>query len=65
MIKMSDRSKKFLEKYFPSFFEYKDLDEALMALDDFIVMEGLDDDDNMTDFGHEAQSVYDDVYFRN
>lgn len=65
MFKMSSLSKIFLEKYFPEFFEHKDLDKALMALDDFIIMEGLDENDNMTDFGHEAQRVYDEIYMCN
>ena len=65
MVKMSNQSKAFLEKNFPSFFEYENLDDALMALDDFIVMEGLDESDNMTAFGHEAQAVYDEIYMCN
>ncbi len=65
MFKMSMSSKGFLEKYFPSFFDYDDLDKALMALDDFIIMEGLDENDNMTAFGHEAQRVYDEIYMCN
>ena len=27
--------------------------------------EGLDENDNMTAFGHEAQAVYDDIYMHN
>ena len=65
MIKMSSASRAFLNKHFPAFFEHKDLDGALMALDDFILMEGLDENDNMTDFGHQAQSVYDEIYMCN
>ena len=65
MFEMSNRSKIFLEQYFSEFFQYEDLDDALMALDDFIIMEGLDENDNMTAFGHEAQAVYDDIYMRN
>lgn len=65
MFKMSNRSKAFLEQNFSDFFEHENLDDALMALDDFIVMEGLDENDNMTAFGHEAQAVYDDIYMHN
>lgn len=65
MVNMSNGSKTFLEKNFPQFFQYEDLDAALMALDDFITMEGLDEEDNMTEFGHEAQAVYDEVYMCN
>jgi uncharacterized protein YjaZ len=62
---MSQTSRDFLNKNFPAFFEYEILDDALMALDDFIIMEGLDENDNMTDFGHEAQAVYDEIYMCN
>lgn len=65
MYKMSEKSRKFLNKYFPAFFCYDNLDKALLALDDFIIMEGLDENDNMTEFGHEAQSVYDEIYMCN
>ena len=65
MAKMSTSSKMFLNTNFPAFFEFEDLDSALMALDDFITMEGLDENDNMTDFGHEAQAVYDEIYMCN
>ncbi len=65
MVKMSTSSKMFLNTNFPAFFEFEDLDSALMALDDFITMEGLDENDNMTDFGHEAQAVYDEIYMCN
>ena len=46
-------------------FIYAGLDEALLALDAFITRERLDSKDNMTDFGHEAQNVYDDIFFNN
>ena len=62
---MSETSRKFLKRYFPDFFRYDDLDKALLALDDFIIMEGLDENDNMTEFGHEAQRVYDEIYMCN
>lgn len=65
MFNMSKGSKEFLKKHFPEFFSYVDLDEALLALDAFITREGLDANDDMTVFGHEAQSVYDDVFNSN
>ena len=65
MYKMSERSRAFLNQNFPAFFSYDNLDSALMALDDFIIMEGLDENDEMTAFGHEAQSVYDEIYMCN
>ena len=65
MFNMGNSSKEFLEKYFPKFFSYSDLDDALLALDAFITREGLDENDDMTYFGHEAQSVYDDIFYSN
>lgn len=65
MYNMSKTSREFLNKNFPDFFSYDNLDQALMALDDFIIMEGLDENDEMTPFGHEAQSVYDEIYMCN
>ncbi len=62
---MSESSKKFLKDNFPGFFECKNLDEALLALDNYITVNGLDKNDNMTDFGHKAQSVYDEIYMYN
>ena len=65
MYKMSEASREFLRRYFPAFFHYDNLDKALLALDDFIIMEGLDENDNMTQFGHEAKRVYDEIYMCN
>ena len=65
MLKMSRTSQEFLKKYFPELLEGNDLDHALLALDAFITREGLDANDDMTDFGHEAQAVYDDIYDSN
>lgn len=60
--KMRGDSRAFLERNLPAFFECRDLDQALMALDDFIVTHGLDENDNVTKLGHEAQAVYDEIY---
>lgn len=65
MFKMSNSSRLFLDEHFPEFFKYKSLDDALMALDDYIIMEGLDKNDNMTSLGHQAQAVYDEIYMCN
>lgn len=62
---MSDISKRFLKKYCPGLLEEKDLRRFLLELDDFIVMNGLDENDEMTDFGYEAQTVYDEIYMCN
>lgn len=61
-VKMSSDSRAFLDKYMPQFFECADLDEALLDLDAFITANGLDSNDEMTDFGHRAQYVYDEIY---
>jgi hypothetical protein len=65
MIKMSRSSQDFLKKNFPALLEEMDIDSFLLKLDEFITRYGLDDNDNMTYFGHEAQAVYDDVYMLN
>ena len=65
MFNMSEESKAFLEKNCPDLLKENDLRSFLLKLDDFITMEGLDENDNMTAFGHEAQTVYDEVYMCN
>ena len=65
MFNMSEESKAFLEKNCPDLLKENDLRSFLLKLDDFITMEGLDENDNMTAFGHEAQAVYDEVYMCN
>ena len=65
MFNMSKTSKAFLEKNIPEILEEKDLRLFLMKLDDFITTNGLDSEDNMTEFGYEAQTVYDEVYMCN
>ena len=62
---MSERSREFLEKYCPELLKETNLRQFQLKLDDFITMEGLDENDNMTDFGHEAQAVYDEIYMCN
>lgn len=62
---MSSSSRQFLQKHFPAFFSHKSLADALDALDDFIIIEGLDENDNMTSFGHQAQAVFDEIYMCN
>jgi hypothetical protein len=62
---MSSSSRLFLNKNFPEFFNYETLRDALLALDDYIILNGLDENDNMTDFGHEVQSIYDEIYMCN
>jgi hypothetical protein len=59
---MSNSSKEFLELHCPDLLRETNLRKFLIALDEFITMEGLDEHDNMTDFGHRAQAVYDEIY---
>lgn len=65
MIKMSQSSRYFISKNYPELLKENDLDRFLLQLDAFITRDGLDEWDNMTDFGHEAQAVYDEVYMCN
>lgn len=65
MFNMSESSKAFLEKNCPELLKENELRRFLLKLDDFITMEGLDENDNMTAFGYEAQDVYDEIYMCN
>lgn len=63
-IKMSESSRDFLKKYMPEFFS-QPYYEAMLALDAFITANGLDSDDEITDFGREAEAVYDEIIYLN
>ena len=65
MFNMSKSSKVFLKKNYPELLVEDNLRQFLLKLDDFITMEGLDENDYMTDFGYEAQAVYDEIYMCN
>lgn len=65
MFNMSESSKAFLKKNCPELLKEDELRRFLIKLDDFITMEGLDENDNMTAFGYEAQAVYDEIYMCN
>ena len=65
MLKMSKSSREFLEENCPQVFKESNLRQFLLALDEYITMYGLDENDNMTDLGRKAQSVYDEVYMCN
>ena len=65
MFNMSESSKAFLEKNCPELLKEDELRQFLLKLDDFITMEGLDENDNMTALGYEAQAVYDEIYMCN
>ena len=65
MLKMSDWAKDFLEKHYPELLEETNKRALLIKLDDFITEFGLDSNDDMTLFGHEATAVYDDIFYNN
>ena len=65
MFNMSASSKAFLAKNCPELLHEDSLRNFLLKLDDYITMEGLDENDNMTAFGHEAQAVYNEIYMCN
>ena len=65
MIKMSQSSRDFLLMNYPDLLKENDLDRFLLQLDALITRDGLDENDNMTAFGHEVQAVYDEVYMCN
>lgn len=65
MIKMSQSSRDFISKNYPEILKEDDLDRFLLELDAIITRDGLDDNFNMTAFGHEIQAVYDEVYMCN
>ena len=65
MLKMTEQSRAFLEKYMP---KYKKADSVNAVLDDLDVlmnMEGLDENDDPNEFWYEAGTVYDDLFSQN
>lgn len=67
MLKMTTKSKMFLEKHLPAALSAKTINEALDLLFDLIDDEGFAPPhyDEYNDFGREAQRVYDDLYYQN
>ena len=61
-LKMSQASRSFIEKNCPNVLRASNLRSALLALDDFITMFGLDENDDMTTLGKDAQRIYDELY---
>lgn len=61
-LNMSQSSRAFIEKNCPKVLQEKDLRSALLALDDFITMFGMDENDDMTQLGNDAQRIYDEIY---
>ena len=67
MLKYSEKSKAFLEEHLPSALEMERLRDVLIALYDLIDEKGFAPPhyDSYNDFGREAQTVYDDIYWSN
>lgn len=65
MFNISTESREFLEKHYPELLEETNKRRLLIKLDDFITEYGLDENDDMTLFGHEATAVYDDIFYSN
>ena len=67
MLKMTDKSRVFLEKILPGIFSATTVGEALEMLYDLIDEKGFAPPsyEEYNDFGREAQSVYDDLYLSN
>ena len=67
MLKMSDSSAQFLQKYLPAALNTDSISDALDLLYDLIMKEGFAPPHYLdyNDFGDAAQKVYDDLYYRN
>ena len=66
MVKMSDKSRAFLEKYLPEVAQADEPHDILGPLDSLIVRKGiLPGYTHYNDFGAEAQRVYDDIFDSN
>ena len=66
MLKMTEKSKAFLEKNLPNVVENDSLEEVLDPLYDLIMYKGFKKGwEGYNAFGIEAQAVYDDLYYSN
>ena len=67
MLKMSEESRRFLQKNLPKALEVDAVNDALDPLFDLIEENGYAPPhyDSYNDFGREAQRVYDDLYYSN
>jgi|GEM_PF-5660594 len=66
MIKMTQKDEAFLAKHLSNFQELKNgpINDLLLEIHD-LTLEGLDENDDPTDFYYEAQKVYDSIYLMN
>jgi len=65
MLNMTDKSRRFLEKWLPDVVMAEKVNDILDPLYMLIEVEGFDENDDYNAFGDEAQEVYDDVYYSN
>ncbi len=65
MVKMSDSSRAFLQKHLPNVVSANTPNEILDPLYDLIDYQGFDENYEYNDFGNEAQTVYDDIFYSN
>ncbi len=67
MLNMTDKSRKFLSENLPQVITEEDIGAALRMLNDMIDRKGFAPPDyyDYSDFGREAQKVYDDLYYSN
>ncbi len=66
MIKMTQQDEEFLKKHLHNFQDLKNgpIDDLLLEIHD-LTLEGLDENDDPTNFYYEAQKVYDSIYLLN
>ena len=63
---MTEKSKSFLEHWLPNVNLHTDnINSILEPLYDLIMYQGFDENWEYNSFGHEAQEVYDDLYWSN
>lgn len=65
MVKMSESSRRFLEKHLPQLVNSEKPNDILDQLYDLIDYQGFDENYDYNDFGDEAQAVYDDIFYSN
>ena len=65
MLNMTEKSKKFLEKWLPDVVTAESANDILDPLYMLIEIKGFDENDDYNAFGDEAQEVYDDIFYSN
>lgn len=68
MFKFSEKEIQFIRDNFENAEELiasNDLRDVLYAIDGIITYKGFDINEDLNDFGREAQRIYDDIYYNN